>query len=276
MLVLLMAATGVAQTPFGRTNDFNAATNGSVTDPYFHVVGDNGFGVAQNTGRLIFGKTAGISSGTIKLASVFRVMGDFSAYVDVFWDRGNNIVAGLAARTDAGSVGIHFVSPGRIYGFHCFPGDCNGGFFSNQGTQLFISRSAGIITCYSWNSGGWEPISNGNASGPATIEVYLTQEHPEISSSSAAASCSFDDLRITAADVEPLPAVEGIQIHSAVEICVPTLFGVNYQMQRATSLATPQWQDWGNPFLGTGSPYCTFDAIRDREQGYYRAIQLIR
>lgn len=59
---------------------------------------------------------------------------------------------------------------------------------------------------------------------------------------------------------------------SRVEVCWPSVAGKRYQLQSRTEAAQGDWQNVGEPVIGTGANLCVEDAIVGSERRIYRVV----
>jgi hypothetical protein len=67
---------------------------------------------------------------------------------------------------------------------------------------------------------------------------------------------------------------ETAHIWTAVEVGWDSQAGAQYQIQWSSEAAPAQWQNWGEPVVGTGAVMSVFDSTRNGPRKFYRVIKL--
>jgi hypothetical protein len=83
---------------------------------------------------------------------------------------------------------------------------------------------------------------------------------------------AIDDVLLVPS-TNPVPAVAGLTIQSAVQLCWPTAPGAVYQVQWASQLDTNLWYYLGPPITGDGSTNCFSDPIGPNPARFYRVLK---
>ena len=75
-------------------------------------------------------------------------------------------------------------------------------------------------------------------------------------------------------EVTVTPDPERLGIFLAVELCWLSLTNRNYQIQWASSAASTNWTNFGEPVAGDGTLKCVFDSTRYQSTRFYRVVAL--
>jgi hypothetical protein len=72
--------------------------------------------------------------------------------------------------------------------------------------------------------------------------------------------------------VTELRPIDGVGIHTAVEVTIPSEAGREYQLQCTSDLNSDSWTNLGDPMVGTGEVMSAFDSTRNAGQCFYRVV----
>jgi hypothetical protein len=261
-----VAAIVLLNTPahgFDRFLDFSSASDG-IGASDFYLIADPGFSATQSNERLLLTKGAVDTpqASQILFKSKFLMTGQFEVTVDPVWQSGNAMDAGLRIRTESGYVSIYYVNQSTYWVSN---GNISDGY-SGTLPQFRAARGGdGNLAVFRRSGNGWNSILSINASGPASVELFLSQEQQN----GASALASFDNLTIRADGIAD-HATNGLRIAKAVQICFPTDPGRYYFVDWASTTVSNQWFPLNIGILGTGPTNCIVDPIADFTMRIYR------
>ncbi len=110
-----------------------------------------------------------------------------------------------------------------------------------------------------------------------TVQAMALQSDGELVIGGDFATVNFTDRTHVARLFGDPPAPvqdEAAHIWTAVEVGWDSQAGVQYQVQWSSEAAPAQWQNWGDPVVGTGAAMSVFDSTRNGPRKFYRVVKL--